>query len=136
MLNYQRSGTVSLATLRRAAEALDADFVYAVIPRKTVRDTVRARARQLAEERVLPVAKSIQLEAQGLNSEQLERRIEELARDLETRPRELWRCAHEQATCRRCCLTTTFNYSTRKCTVKCGDGPAPIEPMTPISALH
>jgi predicted DNA-binding mobile mystery protein A len=87
----ERSGTVSLATLRRAAEALDADFVYAIVPRKSVRDTVRARARQLAEERVLPVAKSMHLEAQGLSPEQLERRIEELARDLETRPRELWR---------------------------------------------
>ena len=87
----ERAGTVSLATLRRAAEALDADFVYAIVPRKTVRDTVRARAHQLAQERVLPVAKSMQLEAQGLSAEQLKRRIEELASDFETRPRELWR---------------------------------------------
>jgi predicted DNA-binding mobile mystery protein A len=87
----ERLGTVSLATLRRAAEALDADFVYAVVPRKALRLTVHARARQLAEERALPVAKSMQLENQGLSSEQIERRIEELARDLETRPRELWR---------------------------------------------
>jgi predicted DNA-binding mobile mystery protein A len=87
----ERMGTVSLATLRRAAEALDADFVYAIVPRKTVRDTVRARAQQLAQERILPVAKSMQLEAQGLSAEQLKRRIEELATDLETRPRELWR---------------------------------------------
>jgi predicted DNA-binding mobile mystery protein A len=87
----ERLGTVSLATLRRAAEALDADFVYAVVPRKALRLTVHARARQLAEARALPVAKSMQLENQGLSSEQIERRIEELARDLETRPRELWR---------------------------------------------
>jgi predicted DNA-binding mobile mystery protein A len=87
----ERAGTVSLATLRRAADALDADFVYAIVPRKTVRDTLRARAQQLAQERVLPVAKSMQLEAQGLSVEQLKRRIDELAGDLERRPRELWR---------------------------------------------
>jgi predicted DNA-binding mobile mystery protein A len=87
----ERAGTVSLATLRRAADALDADFVYALVPRKTVRDTVRARAQQLAQERVLPVANSMQLEAQGLSAEQLKRRIDELASDLEMRPRELWR---------------------------------------------
>lgn len=87
----ERLGTVSLATLKRAAAALDADFVYAIVPRRPVRDTITARALQLARERVLPVTKSMQLEDQSLTDEQIERRIDELARELESRPRHLWR---------------------------------------------
>lgn len=89
--NSERAGTVTLASLRRAAEALDADLVYAIVPRKKLRATILARARQAAQERIAPVADSMRLEAQGLSDEQLQEQIEELARDLERRPRELWR---------------------------------------------
>ena len=89
--NSERAGTVTLASLRRAAEALDADLVYAIVPRKKLRDTISARAREMAQKRIAPVAHSMRLEAQGLSDKQLEAQIEELARDLERRPRELWR---------------------------------------------
>jgi predicted DNA-binding mobile mystery protein A len=87
----ERAGTITLASLRRAAEALDADLVYAIVPRKKLRDTIRARARELALQRVAPVAHSMQLEAQGLSKREIKEQIEELARDLERRPRDLWR---------------------------------------------
>jgi predicted DNA-binding mobile mystery protein A len=87
----ERAGTISLASLRRAADALDADLVYAVVPRKNLRDTIATRAHQLAKERIAPIAHSMNLEAQGLSHKELEEQIEELARDLERRPRELWR---------------------------------------------
>ena len=45
--NEQR-GSVSLETLRRAAEALDADLVYAIVPRKSLRAVIGARARRRA----------------------------------------------------------------------------------------
>jgi predicted DNA-binding mobile mystery protein A len=89
--NSERAGTVTLASLRRAADALDADLVYAIVPRKNLRDTISARAREIAEKRIVPVAHTMRLEAQGLSDEQIEEQIEELARDLERRPRELWR---------------------------------------------
>ncbi len=89
--NSERAGTVTLASLRRAAEALDADLVYAIVPRKKLRALIFARAREAAQERFAPVAHSMRLEAQGLSDQQLEEQIEELARDLERRPRELWR---------------------------------------------
>jgi predicted DNA-binding mobile mystery protein A len=85
------SGTITVASLKRLAQALDADFVYAIVPKKSVGETLHARARELARERVLPVAKSMQLEAQGLTAAQIERRVDEVARDLEQRPRGLWR---------------------------------------------
>jgi predicted DNA-binding mobile mystery protein A len=86
----EKAGTITLASLRRAAAALDADFVYAIVPRRKLRETIAARARALAQERIAPIAHSMRLEAQGL-SEELAEQVEELARDLERRPRELWR---------------------------------------------
>jgi predicted DNA-binding mobile mystery protein A len=87
----EKIGAITLASLRRAAEALDAELIYAIIPRKNLRDTISERARELAKERVAPVAQSMQLEAQGISDKELSERIAELARELEQRPRELWR---------------------------------------------
>jgi predicted DNA-binding mobile mystery protein A len=87
----EKAGTITLASLRRAAAALDADFVYAVVPRKKLRESIAARARQLAKERIAPVAHSMRLEAQELSEKDIAEQVEELARDLERRPRDLWR---------------------------------------------
>jgi predicted DNA-binding mobile mystery protein A len=87
----EKNGAITLASLRRVAEALDAELIYAIIPRKNVRDTISARAKELAKERVASVAQSMQLEAQGISDKELTERVTELARELEQRPRELWR---------------------------------------------
>lgn len=85
------AGTITLQTLKRAAEAMDADFVYAIVPRNKLRHTVAARARELAEQRFAPIAKSMAMEEQGLSQAQIERQIDELARELERKPEALWR---------------------------------------------
>jgi predicted DNA-binding mobile mystery protein A len=87
----EKAGTITLASLRRAAAALDADLVYAIVPRRRLRDAINARARQLARERIAPVAHSMRLEAQGLSEAEIAEQVDELARDLERRPRDLWR---------------------------------------------
>lgn len=87
----EKTETITLASLRRMASALDAELVYAIVPRKNLRDTIAQQARKLAAERVAPVAQSMKLESQGLTDKELRERIEELARELERRPRELWR---------------------------------------------
>jgi predicted DNA-binding mobile mystery protein A len=87
----ERAGTITLASLRRAADALDAQFVYALVPRKSLRRTLSERAHELARQRIAPVAHSMRLEAQGLTEKELAQQIDELARELELRPRELWR---------------------------------------------
>jgi predicted DNA-binding mobile mystery protein A len=87
----ERSGSITLQTLRRAAEALDADLVYAIVPRKRLRDTVSARAKELAKQRFEPLAKSMALEEQGLTKKQIGRQIEELALELESKLETLWR---------------------------------------------
>jgi predicted DNA-binding mobile mystery protein A len=87
----EKTETITLASLRRVAAALDAEFVYAIIPRKNLRESIATRAHEVAAERVAPVARSMKLESQGLTDNELQERIEELARELERRPRELWR---------------------------------------------
>src|ERR671914_403124 len=52
-------GTIELATLRRAAEALDCTLVYALIPNKPLEATVRERARAFARRRLRPVEHSM-----------------------------------------------------------------------------
>src|SRR6266852_9170303 len=78
----ERAGTITLQTLKRAAEAMDADFVYAIVPRTRLRETVAVRARQLAEQRLAPIVKSMALEEQGLSKEQIDQQLDELAREL------------------------------------------------------
>jgi predicted DNA-binding mobile mystery protein A len=87
----EKTETITLASLRRVATALDAELVYAIVPRKNLRESIAARAHEVAAERVAPVAQSMKLESQGLTDQELRERIEELARELERRPRELWR---------------------------------------------
>lgn len=87
----ERVGAITLASLRRAAEAFDAELFYAIIPRKTLRQTISDQAVKLAREQVAPVERSMQLEAQGLTDNELHERIMELARELERHPRDLWR---------------------------------------------
>jgi predicted DNA-binding mobile mystery protein A len=87
----ERVGTITLQTLRRAANAMDADFVYAIVPRKSLRETIATRARELARQRLAPIAKSMALEEQGLTEKEIERQVDELARELERKPEILWR---------------------------------------------
>jgi len=85
------SGAITLETLRHAAEALEAEFVYAIIPRKSLGEMVAARARDVASRRMSPISKSMALEEQGLTKAQIERQIGELASELERKPEALWR---------------------------------------------
>jgi hypothetical protein len=52
---------------------------------------VAERAKEVARQRVSPLAKSMALEEQGLTKAQTERQVEELARELEQKPELLWR---------------------------------------------
>jgi predicted DNA-binding mobile mystery protein A len=85
------AGTITLQTLKRAADALDADFVYAIVPRKSLRNVISARAREVAKSRIVPLAKSMALEEQGLTKAEIARQIDELAKELMAKPEGLWR---------------------------------------------
>lgn len=83
--------TITLATLRRVASALDADLMYAVLPRKSIEELRRERALTAARRRVQSVHQSMALEDQAVSAEERERQIAELADELLIeRPRTIW----------------------------------------------
>jgi len=87
----EKERSISLQTLEKVAAALNADLVYAIVPRKSLQATLADRAYKKASERVLPLANSMQLESQATSSEHLAREIEELQKQLLDNPKELWR---------------------------------------------
>jgi predicted DNA-binding mobile mystery protein A len=75
---------ITLGQLRRLADGLDCELVYALVPRRPLTDMVKDRARAIATEEVGGVAHTMGLENQRPGTEwlrkQVERRTEELLR--------------------------------------------------------
>ena len=84
--------TISLATLRRAAEALGCELQYALVPKQSLADTLEARATALARQQMAAVSHSMALEAQSTSQETVEAQTRALAEALRNGPpRNLWR---------------------------------------------
>lgn len=84
----EAKGTIELATLRRAAEALDCNLVYALVPKKPLETIVRDRAREFVRRRLEPVEQSMLLEDQKVMVKDAEARLDEIVG--ETNPRLFW----------------------------------------------
>jgi predicted DNA-binding mobile mystery protein A len=84
----EERGSIELATLRRVAEALDCKLVYALVPNRTLEDTVRDRARLFLRRRRAPVEHSMMLEDQEVARKDPEALVDEVLR--ETNPRQFW----------------------------------------------
>lgn len=83
---------ITLGQLRKLADGLDCELVYALVPRRPLTDMVEERARAIAIEEVGGVAHTMSLEDQRPAAErlrkQVDRRTEELLRG---RWSDLWR---------------------------------------------
>jgi len=84
----EKAGTITLQTLEKVAAALDADLVYAIVPRRPLKEIIEERAAEVARGRILPIAHSMSIEDQSAS---VEDDIENLKRQLLEHPRELWR---------------------------------------------
>ncbi len=75
---------ITLGQLRKLADSLGCDLVYALVPRKPLAEVVHGRAKQLANDDVHGVAHAMSLEDQRPTDErlqkQVDRRTEELLR--------------------------------------------------------
>jgi predicted DNA-binding mobile mystery protein A len=80
--NSERAGTVQLGTLRRAADALGCDLVYTLVPRVGLEEAVQRQALARARQELARVDRTMQLEDQGLEDLELQRRILEFAAHL------------------------------------------------------
>jgi len=87
----ERGGNVTLATLAKAADAMECDLVYAVVPRVPLQEMLNNRARTIAAERLGRVAHSMKLEAQPVTPEEHDRQVDDLAAEiLRDSARVLW----------------------------------------------
>ena len=87
----EASGSVTLNTLQRAAEALGCRLVYVLVPDRPLADTVRARADLVASRITGAVAQSMRLEDQDVRNKDVakelhRRQVERLL----SRPARLW----------------------------------------------
>lgn len=86
----EAAGTISLNTLRRAAEALDCELAYVLIPRTSLDETVRRRARAIAEAHVAATSHSMDLEGQGIRPHARAAEVRQLANALLNDGSRLW----------------------------------------------
>lgn len=86
----EREGRVQLDTLRRAADALDCDLVYALVPRRSLESAVQDRARRKASVALAPVTHSMLLEDQQVMPDAMQAQLDEQTVRLVDRPG-LWR---------------------------------------------
>ena len=78
-------GSLTLESLEKAAHAMDCRFVYALVPREPLVDTVREQAERKARDKLVSTSHSMVLEAQGVDRETEAEQVERLARRLEAK---------------------------------------------------
>jgi predicted DNA-binding mobile mystery protein A len=86
----EANGSIQLATLRRAADALDCTLVYALIPKTSLEETVQSRARRIAMRELRRVAHTMKLEDQATDDIVQKEQIAEYIRD-HVKERDLWK---------------------------------------------
>jgi predicted DNA-binding mobile mystery protein A len=90
MEHSEQAGTIRLDTLRRAADALDCDVVYALVPRSSLAGTVEAAAARALRRSTDAVRRTMILEDQGLDDDELAAQQRVLLNEL-IDSRDLWR---------------------------------------------
>ena len=86
------SGSSTVRSLRRVAEALDCDLVVALVPRKRLEATIRERAVEVARKRLTKTNRTMALENQAIPEERLEIMVQDLADELlQRRLGDLWK---------------------------------------------
>jgi predicted DNA-binding mobile mystery protein A len=73
---------ISLGQLRKLADGLGCEMVYALVPRKPLTEVVQDRATQLAKEEVYGVAHTMGLEDQRPTDERIQKQVARRAEDL------------------------------------------------------
>lgn len=85
------SGSVTLHSLQRAAEALGCRLVYALVPDKPLAETVRKRAEEVADHRSSAIEHTMRLENQAVGDKRVARQLRErMIEELLRRPARLW----------------------------------------------
>ncbi len=88
----EKSGSITLNSLKEVGNALDLQFVYGFIPKeKSLNAMIDKRAREIAEKIVLRTSTTMSLEDQQNTSERIKKAIDDLAKEIKSEmPRYLW----------------------------------------------
>lgn len=87
----EAKGNINLKVLQELADQLDADVVWAIVPRKSLFQIREDQARRKARALQKIVSQTMRLEAQGLSKEAEDRELERLVRELLAgNPKKLW----------------------------------------------
>jgi predicted DNA-binding mobile mystery protein A len=85
------SGSVTLNTLQRAAEALGCRLVYVLVPEKALAEVVHKRAEEVADRRSSAVEHTMRLEDQAVSDKKAARELRErVIEELMRHPARLW----------------------------------------------
>lgn len=85
------SGTVTLNSLQRAAEALGCRVVYALVPIRPLAEVVHDRAAQLADKQLASVRHTMSLEDQAVQDKEANKELrQQFIQELLRRPARLW----------------------------------------------
>ena len=87
----EASGRITLATLKRAAEALDCTFVYALVPKQSLEGMVKEAAKSAALKELAASFHTMALEGQDLRAADKRELLEERTADIaKAGGRRLW----------------------------------------------
>jgi predicted DNA-binding mobile mystery protein A len=84
------AGTINIDSLQKFADALDCDFVYALVPRQKIQTTIEARARKVALAKLSRTQQTMALEAQAVDNQAMQMLVERKAAEL-AQSSMLWR---------------------------------------------
>jgi predicted DNA-binding mobile mystery protein A len=87
----EASDAITLASLRKLAQALDCELHYALVPRTSLTQQLQKRAEAVAKDRLTRVAHSMALEDQAVDKSLTQLQLELASKELlEGSRRELW----------------------------------------------
>jgi predicted DNA-binding mobile mystery protein A len=91
MEKAELEGALTLRSLRKAAEALDCELVYALVPKTSLEETLQRQAHLKAARLLDRVSHTMLLEEQSVSREEAEKMLAEKSDDLfRNPPRDLW----------------------------------------------
>ena len=76
------TGGLTLKTMNRVADELDCIFVYGFVPRTSLRETIRNQAESLAKKRFKKLMHTMELEDQGLSSNENKKVLDTLVEEI------------------------------------------------------
>ena len=84
-------GSITLRSLRRAAEAMDCELVYALVPKRPLDEMLRSEATKVADRQLRITHHTLALENQALRGADQDSERERLIAALLDDPRRIWR---------------------------------------------